>query len=143
MDNPPIEDLLPIEEAVKVEPPKKFVADPVMYIILRRDLLMPQGKACAQAAHAAVRLVKNKNQDKILMKRWFDPNQGNEAKVTLGCLTWSEFEIIADIAEGQGMCFEIIQDAAYTVFTKPTVTCIGIGPIERKHSHFFRHLRLY
>lgn len=126
--------------------------DPIMYIVVRRDLEMPSGKLAGQVAHAAVRLIwKFRNHtdngagrsNMRLINEWFHPSLGNEAKIVLGVSGYQELESIYHLADKLKIPTEIVTDAGRTIFGEPTVTCIGIGPLTQEEAKSFKHLKLY
>ena len=129
---------------------KKY--DPLMYIVVRRDLDMPAGKLAAQVGHATCRLVwRFRNyvdggtgrSYMNLLNDWFAPNIGNEAKIVLGVDSLEELYSIQKKAHKMLIPTELVEDAAHTIFNEPTITCLGIGPLTQDEAKKFKYLRLY
>ena len=96
-------------------------------ILVRSDLKMPKGKLAAQVAHASVEAVLNS--DKKIVQNW----RGTGAKkVILKVADLKELKKYIMIAQNQGINTALIKDAGKTFFSRPTVTCLGIGPNEEK-----------
>ncbi len=92
-------------------------------ILVRQDLKMPAGKMSAQVAHASVEgLLKSHKED---IKRW--KSEGMK-KVVLKVKDKKELFKYQLEAEKTGLIAVVIQDAGLTVFKKPTITCLAIGP---------------
>lgn len=113
-------------------------------IIVRADLNMPKGKMAAQVAHASMGAVLTyaydfninpvmPTYDRYLYKmvvpepvfRWLS---GDFAKIVLKCQTLDDLLRLKKEAEAQGVPYKLITDNGTTVFDKPTITCIAIGP---------------
>jgi peptidyl-tRNA hydrolase, PTH2 family len=94
-------------------------------ILVRQDLKMPKGKLAAQAAHASVEAVLRS--DKAMVKNWHNEGQ---RKVVLKVNDLREMRKYLQFAKDAGLITALITDAGKTVFNRPTVTCLGIGPAE-------------
>lgn len=92
-------------------------------ILVRTDLKMPKGKACAQVAHASVECVLKS--PKKLVNEWHAEGM---KKVCLKVKDFEEMKHYMILAEEAGLVCSLITDAGHTVFKEPTVTCLGIGP---------------
>lgn len=125
-------------------------------IVVRKDLNMPAGKLGAQVAHASLG---------ALFKSSRIGGFGNKLKMIIDLITGTPEEvwingrfvkIVVEVeneeellkvlrkAEKKGLKTALIQDAGFTVFDKPTVTCLGIGPAPKKSFNgVTNHLRLY
>ena len=107
-------------------------------IIVRQDLKLPKGKACAQAAHASVEAVLRS--DKTLVKEW--RNEGM-AKIVLKVENEKELLKFNQIAKDAGLVTAVITDAGHTVVEPGTRTCLGIGPdTEEKIDSVISELKL-
>lgn len=104
-------------------------------IIMREDLSMNVGKVAAQAAHASLGALLNKNQShtreeiKVELSdcevEWFNDKF---TKVLLGAKNERQLMALRDKALELGLNVVEIVDAGHTTFEEPTLTCIGIGP---------------
>ena len=121
---------------------EKHVLEPVMYFVVRRDLNMPVGKVAVQVAHAAVRLYETIDHRELL-EDWQDKGKGFEAKIVLGCTSLDELLAIAELARENFWNVSLVEDAGLTVFEKPTITCIGLGPLTREQGKKLKHLKLF
>ena len=92
-------------------------------ILLRKDLRMPIGKACAQVAHASVEAVLCSAKGKV--DEWL--SEGGK-KVVLEVSGEDELQHYRKLAMKSKLVTAIIKDAGRTFFNKPTITCLGIGP---------------
>ncbi len=92
-------------------------------IIIRKDLKMPPGKLAAQVAHASVEATLNSSQKKIL-----DWKSEGAKKVVVSVDSLKELMALQRKAKSLKLVASIIKDAGRTFFTKPTITCLGIGP---------------
>lgn len=92
-------------------------------ILLRTDLKMPWGKACVQCSHAAVDCALKS--DKRKMGLWYDSGM---KKIVLKVADLRELKKFKRLADEEGLTNCVIKDAGKTVFNKPTITCLGIGP---------------
>jgi peptidyl-tRNA hydrolase len=121
---------------------------PKMYIAVRKDLDMPIGKFGGQCAHAAVRAVVMNmrmvrvGRDKIL-DQWFDSESGFEAKIVLAVKDNDELVDVMNICHANKIPVAMVTDAGRTVFSEPTLTCAGIGPVTKEEEELFKHLKLY
>ena len=92
-------------------------------ILLRKDLRLPLGKACAQCAHAAVEAAFNSDKTKISAWR----KEGSK-KVVLKVKDEKELLSYLQFAKDAGLKCALITDAGKTVIAPGTKTCVGIGP---------------
>lgn len=92
-------------------------------ILLRKDLKMPFGKACAQASHASVHAVLGSDKRKV--SEWLD--EGGK-KVVLGVDSLEELREYHKKALKAKLVASMVKDAGLTFFKKPTITCLAIGP---------------
>lgn len=104
-------------------------------IIMREDLPMNVGKVAAQAAHASLATLLNKNSSHVKKEinleledhevEWFNDKF---TKVLLGAKSENQLNNLKEKALSLGLNVVEIVDAGHTTFDKPTLTCIGIGP---------------
>lgn len=92
-------------------------------ILVRMDLKMEKGKLAVQCSHAAVEAVLKTNREKV--NEWL--HDGGK-KVTLKVESLKELQKYKQEAEDIGLKTALITDAGKTFFTKPTTTCLAIGP---------------
>jgi len=92
-------------------------------IVVRKDLKMNPGKACAQVAHASVEAVLNSSKKNI--EEW--KSEGAK-KVIVYVNSKRELLQLQRKAKSLKLVATIIKDAAKTFFKRPTITCLGIGP---------------
>ncbi|MCK9574823.1 MAG: aminoacyl-tRNA hydrolase [Candidatus Pacearchaeota archaeon] len=109
---------------------------PKQVIVVRTDLVMPMGKLGAQISHASEAPVYNQmtksgdvrtliTKEGSALQLWLD---GPFVKIILGCKSLDKLLKLAEDVKARNIPVAIIKDAGYTVFTEPTITCIGIGP---------------
>jgi peptidyl-tRNA hydrolase, PTH2 family len=94
-------------------------------ILVRMDIKLPKGKACAQSAHASVDAVLKS--DSKLVKSWRDEGM---AKIVLKVKDEKELIKIFQNAKDEGLTASLITDAGHTVVAPGTKTCVAIGPDE-------------
>jgi len=112
-------------------------------IIVRSDLNMPKGKMAAQVAHASMGAIltfieevggEGTDNGPIYYYKMTVPEpvrewlSGDFAKIVLKCQTVDDLLALEKQAKIQGIPYKLIIDNGTTVFNKPTVTCIAIGP---------------
>lgn len=116
-------------------------------IVMRKDLGMRKGKACAQAAHASMKVLldrrgealtdstsENKNKS-IYYKignfsdaeiEWIE---GEFTKIVVGCEGKEPIRRLEKVANELGIPNAVIEDNGHTEFGGvKTVTCIALGP---------------
>ena len=94
-------------------------------ILIRQDLKLPKGKACAQVAHASVEAVLKA--DSQVVKTWRSEGM---AKIVLKVKDEKELIQYFQNAKDEGLAVSLITDAGRTVVAPGTKTCAGIGPPE-------------
>jgi len=92
-------------------------------ILVRMDLKMPKGKFAAQVGHACVDAVLKSDKKKV--KDW---RSNGGKKIVLKVSDLRELNKYKKDAESIGLVTALIRDAGHTYFTRPTVTCMAIGP---------------
>lgn len=102
-----------------------------MYCVVSREALKAmngnRGKLGSQTGHAYLHAFWNAaNRTPELADQY--KNSQAAVKVTLVVDTTEELLAIAELYSDYGLT--IVEDAGRTVFSEPTVTCIGIGPID-------------
>ncbi|MBI5797585.1 peptidyl-tRNA hydrolase [Candidatus Woesearchaeota archaeon] len=96
-------------------------------ILVRMDLKMEKGKLSVQVAHAAVEATLASTKEAV--KEW---RKEGMKKVSLKVTDLREMMKYKKMAEEAGLVTALITDAGKTVFNKPTVTCLAIGPDSEK-----------
>ena len=95
-------------------------------LVIRKDLKMRMGKACAQAAHASTKVVLE-NLDHPNITAWL--SDGRYAKICVSVDSESELLEVYEKAKSAGLITSIITDLGLTEFNGvPTKTCVAIGP---------------
>ena len=92
-------------------------------ILVRQDLKLPKGKACAQSAHASVEAVLKSDQK--IVKEW---RESGMAKIVLKVKDEKELISFFQTAKDQDIVASLITDAGHTVVEPGTKTCVGLGP---------------
>jgi len=92
-------------------------------ILVRMDLKMDKGKLAVQCSHASVEAVLKTNREKV--NEWL---HDGAKKVVLKVESLKELQKYKQEADDIGLKTALITDAGKTFFTKPTTTCVAIGP---------------
>ncbi|XP_027197854.1 peptidyl-tRNA hydrolase 2, mitochondrial-like [Dermatophagoides pteronyssinus] len=112
-----------------------------MVLVIRNDLKMGKGKACAQCSHAAVLAYKQARKSINLLKKWSDCGQ---RKVVVKVDSEQELLNIMQNARKNGLISVLIQDAGRTQVESGTKTAIAIGPAKGSLiDKVTGHLKLY
>jgi len=107
-------------------------------IILRKDLKMPLGKACSQAAHASVEATLKSEKDKV--KQW---KKYGMKKIVLKVDSLKELHKYNQLAKDSGLTTALITDAGKTFFNRSTTTSVAIGPdYEKKIDNITSNLKM-
>lgn len=93
-------------------------------VVVRGDLKMSKGKACAQVGHAVLECYL-RQEDGRLKKSWME--EGGK-KVVLRADKLEDLFSLNEAAKRAGMVTAVIKDAGHTELEPGTVTCLGIGP---------------
>jgi len=102
------------------------IADNKMVLVVRTDLGMGKGKACAQCAHAAVACYKDgQKKTPRFVRQW---EMFGQTKVTLKADSQDTLESIQEKAKRLGLVACAIRDAGRTQIDPGTVTVVGVGP---------------
>ena len=96
-------------------------------ILVRVDLKLPAGKACAQSAHASVDCVLKSDPKKV--KKWSEQGM---PKIVLKVKDEKELMDFFQFSKDSGLTTSLITDAGRTVVEPGTRTCVGIGPDEEE-----------
>jgi peptidyl-tRNA hydrolase, PTH2 family len=94
-------------------------------IVMRKDLYMPIGKMCAQAAHASMKATLL-HMDDPRVRSWL---ADRFTKVVVSVNNEEELLSVLEQARSNNVIAELITDAGLTVFAGvATNTCIAVGP---------------
>lgn len=108
---------------------------PKQVIVIRKDLNMPSGKLAAQVSHASMATITNRleqtdngyflNTNDNYLKEWLE---NRFTKVVLYVKSEKALLDVYQKAINKGLNVYLIEDAGFTIFDKPTKTCLSIGP---------------
>lgn len=108
-------------------------------ILIRQDLKLPKGKACSQAAHAAVEAALRSDKEKV--KEW---RLEGMAKIVLKVKDIKKLQKFNQLAKDNGLVTAMITDAGKTTVEPGTTTCLAIGPDEdEKIDKIIHELKLF
>ena len=96
-------------------------------VVFRSDIDIPAGKAEVQFGHAVATLM-FEHRDSPLVSSYMDDQQ---LKLSMQVDGLPQIEEIARKAAARGVPFAVVTDAGRTVFGQPTITCIGLGPMNK------------
>jgi len=123
-------------------------------IVIRKDLNMPAGKLAAQVSHASTGafLKHFNNLGGILTPKDME-SYGNNVhpwltdeftKICLKVDSEQELLDVYQICVSAKIPCSLIKDAGHTVFSEPTITCLGVGPFNsNKIDEITGNLKLY
>ena len=95
-------------------------------IVLRSDLKMGKGKACAQASHAAVSSSeKARHTRPIWYSQW---TREGQTKIVVKVSSSEEMIELKEKVSKAGLPFALINDAGRTQLPAGTMTALGVGP---------------
>lgn len=107
-------------------------------VIFRADLDMPRGKSEVQFGHAMWLL--RTSYDGVV---FVDYDRGSHLKLSMEVDNLHDLEKIVARAELRGVPCVTVTDAGRTVFKERTVTCIGLGPMNKTDCNALtRHARM-
>lgn len=115
--------------------PRAATADELRIIVVfRADLPeMTAPKAEIQFGHAVCGTIAEALKgDPTVFDRYM---AGNQPKVNMEVDGLDDLRRIMDKCRARGVPCELIEDAAHTVFSEPTYTCIGIGPTSKTNGN--------
>lgn len=92
-------------------------------ILVRQDLKMPKGKLAVQVSHASVEAALGSESGMTYLWRAMGMK-----KVVLKVSSKQELMKYKKLADDADLKTALITDAAKTYFSKPTTTCLAIGP---------------
>lgn len=104
-----------------------------VYIVFRNLPEMTRAKGEVQAAHAAASLIycgMKLHPSRIIQYMGEIDNFVHEGqpKIIMEAPDDTTFENVLGKVQERALPHVVVQDAAHTVFTKPTLTCIAFGP---------------
>jgi len=107
------------------------MSDLRLYAIINKEALKAaggsRGKMMAQAGHAFLHAFWDA--EKRFPERALAYRSGRAKKIVLAVESEAALRELAARVDGFG--FTLVEDAALTVFKEPTVTAIGLGPIDK------------
>jgi len=95
-------------------------------VVYRADLEMPRGKSEVQFGHAVGKLLSCLSENDLA-----DYDDGSQMKLSLEVDNADELEAIMRRAAMRCVRAVKVVDAGRTVFGEPTMTCIGLGPMNK------------
>lgn len=95
-------------------------------VVFRADLDMPRGKSEVQFGHAVAALMIAADQDTVAAYM-----AGSQLKLSMEADDEAAIDAIQRRAALRGVPCVKVSDAGRTVFGEPTVTCIGLGPMNK------------
>jgi peptidyl-tRNA hydrolase len=104
-----------------------------MYVAVRTDIDIPAGKLGGQTGHAFLNAFFKCEQmfpDRATAYR----GEYLQAKIVLNGKDLNTIMQIHNECVQLNIPTHIVRDAGLTVFNEPTITCIGIGPIEKNET---------
>jgi PTH2 family peptidyl-tRNA hydrolase len=112
------------------------------FLVMRRDLALPAGKAIAQGAHAALWASKHvEKTNGVAFENW---NSQGCTKIVVGVGSEEELLELADRLRAAGAQPTLVRDLGRTVLEAGTLTCLGVGPLSADVlDPVLKHLRLY
>jgi len=107
--------------------------DTKQIIVVRKDLGMNVGKACAQVAHAAMMFMSRALREGVSLQELPEPFQAwisdSFTKVVTGVDSTEALMEVKAAAEAAGIPVSVVVDARHTQFRgEKTLTCIAVGP---------------
>ncbi|CAG2118163.1 unnamed protein product [Medioppia subpectinata] len=96
-----------------------------LVIVVRSDLKMGKGKACAQSSHAAVMAYEQIRNKKPILNLW---RASGQRKVVVKVDTEEELLEVEREARKAGLVTSLIRDAGHTQVSPGSRTCVGVGP---------------
>jgi peptidyl-tRNA hydrolase len=105
-----------------------------LYCLVRMDIEIPLGKLLAQSGHAYLGSFMN-CKDQTVKDSYLGNNpdgqiSSGQAKISLKAKNLAALHRAQQECSDLGISTALIIDAGRTVFNEPTVTCLGIGPVE-------------
>lgn len=108
----------------------KNTEEPVMYIVVNKNLNMKKGKTAAQAAHSAVKAARYAESKEEYYNYWKEWYTKSYTKIVLEA---SEFEMKGLITKYRDICFETY-DEGRTQINKGSLTTIAFVPLPKNDS---------
>lgn len=105
-----------------------------MVAVFRADLPLPEGKLAAQAGHAFVgALLEALDRDVEMATAYIESVA--QVKIVLVAAGVDDLRRVQEKADNRGVITYLVTDAARTVLPEPTVTVLGIGPMNKTDSN--------
>lgn len=98
--------------------------------MIRKDLKLGAGKIASQVAHAAIGSMKKALQlNPEIVKKW---ERDGSKKVVLKVKDLNELKAIENMIKRERITSFLVVDAGLTQVKSPTITALGIGPVEEE-----------
>lgn len=113
-----------------------------LYAVVRADLEIPTGKLVAQTGHAYLGVLLQCLEDNPGLADEYLRTK-RQTKICVTAKNLKALERVMRECEEAGIVVHLVEDAGLTVFPKPTVTALGLGPVSRNQlPPFVRRLQL-
>lgn len=101
-----------------------------LYAVVRANLEIPTGKLVTQTGHAYLGvLLQCLEENPELADEYIQT--AHQTMVCVNAKNLKALERVARECEAAGIMVHVVEDAGLTVFPKPTVTALGLGPVLR------------
>lgn len=100
-----------------------MASDTRIAVVFRSDLEMPRGKSEVQFGHAVSPLITPEYME------------SSQMKLSLEVPGVIDLMGLVETAKRRGVPYYVVVDAGRTVFTEPTITCVGFGPMDKTDSN--------
>lgn len=98
----------------------------VMYVFINKGLGMSNGKACAQASHAAVKAYLLTSKE--VREKW---DSGSYTKIILGAKNSNELEEIAKEIYGNNLNVWLVRDEGRTELEPGSLTALAVEIVDK------------
>ena len=116
---------------------------PRIYVLVRTDLVMPSGKFAAQVWHAGEGALEDCERMNPAAARRYRCSE-LRTKIVLEVDSLEDLERVHQQCVDRHIPSHLVTDAGKTVFDKPTVTALGIGPVVPEQAPgFVQHAALH
>lgn len=106
---------------------------PRMYAVVRADLgEIPRGKLMGSAGHAFLGAFWEAQKERVAAFTDSYAESAEHPKIVLAAKNAEALDSLAELCRLNSIPHHLVTDFAHTVFDKPTVTALGIGPITPK-----------
>jgi peptidyl-tRNA hydrolase len=123
------------------------MSDLRLYVLVRQDIEIPLGKLISQVGHAFLGTFEN-CKDATLKAEYLGKNpegviESGQAKISKKAKNLNALLRAQEECKALGISTALVTDEGRTVFSEPTVTCLGIGPVSRENlPKFVEKMRL-